>query len=524
MAIITMEEKNYILSSMESLLEEYNYKYTTEALEHIIDTWATQKATLIEAFKKHPNYVEGKFMIAFDADYERDIDRMASRNFSSWLRNYAFPEREGKLPKEIQELTHDWEYLPYNLSCFFRYLDNYAERCISESTAQYLNENCPALHAHTGQKTSRVVNKLCCYLGYDKVDGYNREFAKYADSLSPLTIKRHTVLSINPLDYLTMSFGNSWASCHTIDKTNKRRMPNNYSGCYSSGTVSYMLDETSMVLYTIDASYNGDEYWEQPKINRQMFHYGEEKLVQGRLYPQDNDGCGDVYTPYRNIVQNIISTIFNFPNLWTLSKGTESARRYIASRGTHYRDYEYYDNCSLSRVKGSENNEYIYVGTAPICITCGDRHSTAENISCCGYARCSDCGRVLDEDDVIEIDGEVYCRSCVHYCEYCDEYHRESETYVDGYGWVCDSCLERNFYYCDICDRYVREEDTVWIECENRYICESCCSNYYTYCEDCGNYFPDEDIFTYGDRHLCEDCYDSRVENENNNNEDGETC
>ena len=317
-----------------------------------------------------------------------------------------------------------------------------------------------------------------------------------------------------------MSFGNSWASCHTIDKANKRRMPNNYSGCYSSGTISYMLDEVSMVLYTVDATYNGNEYWNQPKINRQMFHYGEEKLVQGRLYPQDNDGADSVYTPYRNIVQDIISTIFGFPNLWTLSKGTDNASRYINSYGTHYRDYECYSNCSLSRVKGSENNDYIRVGASPICVHCGDRHGNADNISCCSKYRCADCGEPIAEEDVIWVDDEPYCRDCVRYCERCDEYHRGEERYVNGYGWVCESCLNEYFVYCECCDEYVREEDTVWIECEDRYVCESCCNRYYSYCEDCGEYFLDDEMHIYGDRQLCEDCYDSRVENENNNDEE----
>ena len=164
---------------------------------------------------------------------------------------------------------------------------------------------------------------------------------------------------MNPLDYLTMSFGNSWASCHTIDKTNKRRMPNSYEGMYSSGTVSYMLDKPSMVFYTVDAAYEGKDFWHEPKINRQMFHWAEDKLVQGRLYPQDNDGNGGAYTPYREIVQKIMSEIFEFPNLWTVSKGTDAASKYVVSEGTHYRDYESYSNCTLSRPKGSENEEYF---------------------------------------------------------------------------------------------------------------------------------------------------------------------
>lgn len=510
--MLTTNERNYLLNSMEELLDEYDYSYTTDALDGIIDEWARQKAGLIEAFKKHPNYIEGKFMIAFDADYERKIDREASCRFSYWLRAEAMPEMDGKFPKEIQEKTYRGGYLPQNIYVFFYYLENYAERCVSEGTATYLNEVCPTLHVHPGQKTSRVVNKFCCYLGFDKVDGYNREFAKYADSLSPMAIKRHTVLSINPLDYLTMSFGNSWASCHTIDKNNKRCMPNSYSGCYSSGTISYMLDEVSMVLYTVDAAYNGNEYWGQPKINRQMFHYGEEKLVQGRLYPQDNDGYDSVYTPYRNIVQQIIATIFDFPNLWILKKGTDEVGRYVYHNGTNYPDYRHYRNCSISRIKGSENEHDIYVGESPICIKCGEIHRVEDNICCCDHKICSDCGRYVDDEDVIWIDGDPYCRNCVYYCEYCEEYHRSDEVYVRNYGYVCTECANEHFYYCEHCGTYLREDDAYYIECEDRYVCENCLDRNYTRCEDCGEYIPDGDVCWHGDYDLCEDCYAERTE------------
>lgn len=517
---INKMEREYLMESMESLLEEYNYEYNRYALDDIIDEWARQKEGLIEAFKKHPNYLEGKFMIVFDADYERSIDVRASYKFRDWLISEVIPYYKDNLPQEIKDRTPFYMHLPESIDNFIYYLYNYAERCVSEGTANTLNAICPALHVHAGQKTSRVINKLCCYLGYDKAPDYNREFAKYADSLSPMVIKRHTVLSINPLDYLTMSFGNSWASCHTIDKANRRGMPNDYSGCYSSGTISYMLDPSSMVLYTVDAEYNGDEYWDQPKINRQMFHYGEEKLVQARLYPQDNDSSGEAYTPYRNIVQNIISTIFDFPNLWTISKGIENASKYIRSYGTHYRDYEFYENCSLSRIKGSENENKFTVGADPICIQCGDRHYEADNINHCNATmRCPDCGYAINQDSGYYVDGDYYCSDCVHYCEECESYHRMDEYYVAGIGWVCEDCISEHFTYCEMCGAYERNDYAVYIECEDRYVCDDCAGRYYFCCEDCGEYYRNEDSYSYNGDILCEDCYNERKDNEDDDNE-----
>lgn len=514
--ILTENEHSRILNNMQDLLEEYDYTYTVNALNTIIDEWANQKKELITAFKRHPNYLEGEFCIAFSKDYERAITRQPSIEFTKWIMYKAIPETE--LPQEVKDLKEEpGLYLPCPMWNIISNLERHAERTLSEQTAAAFSAAFPNLHIHIGEKTTRVVNKICIYLGFHKHPDYNREFAKYADSLNPLVIKRHTVLSINPLDYLTMSFGNSWASCHTIDKHNKRGMPNSYEGMYSSGTVSYMLDSTSMVLYTTDASNEAKDYWKQPKINRQMFHWGEEKLIQGRLYPQDNDDNGEAYVPYRNIVQQIMSQIFDFPNLWTLQKGTGAASHYVYSCGTNYKDYNYYNNCTLSRVKGSENEKYITIGESPICIECGEKHDVSESINCCHANEeiiCADCGCVIDDEDDAEfIDGDYYCHGCLNYCDCCEHYTRDEVTHVEGYGDVCDDCLNDDFYYCEECGDYYTEDDIHYIESEDIYVCDDCLESNFSTCSHCGEFIRNDDIHELDGKDLCEDCY-NKLSNE----------
>lgn len=538
---ITYGERKFLKSEMKELFDEYGWSYNDNAIDDIIDVWATSKSALIKAFKKHPNYVEGKFMIAFDADYEREIDKDASRRFSNWLvRNghlCEIPEEvKAKRDKEKVEY-HAPPYspidsMPASLGYFLSSLHSYAKRTISEDVAGHLNNIVPEVHAHTGQKTSRVINKLCTYLGYDKVetvavsmemvDGeiqeiaklvkpYNKEFAKYADSLSPLKVKRHTVLSIHPVDFLTMSFGNSWASCHTIDKGNKRGMPYSYSGEYCSGTMSYMLDGTSMVFYTISADYDGNAYYTQPKITRQMFHYGEEKLIQSRLYPQGNDGASDLYTTYRNVVQQIMSDILEFPNLWTVGRGTSRASQYIVTRGTHYEDYHHVGDCTLSRIKGSENEECIVVGHDPICIECGNEHTEEDTINCCnrnGSYQCYECGEWLDEDDAIWVDGDYYCRSCVNYCESCEEYHRDYEYYVEYVGYVCESCYNEYYDRCEDCECSYESDEMYWIENLDITVCARCYDNYRE-CVECGDMHHINNMYSHNGEYYCDDCYNS---------------
>ena len=523
--IITSEEKENLLQLMENLLDDYDYSYSRSALEKILDTWIENKANLIKCFKKHPNYVPGKFMIAISNDYERTVDEsgVAMCRFFSWLRECVVEKSMfvSNLPEDIKEqmIRDHTSCLPNEMYRAIYRSDGILKistPTISSEQAENINQVFPFAHAREGQKTNKVIHKIFRYLRYDKHPDYNKEYAKYADSMSPMTIKRHTILSLNPIDYLKMSFGNSWASCHTIDQKNKREMPNSYQGAYCSGTISYMLDETSMVFYTVDADYDGDEFYDEPKITRQMFHWEKPCLIQGRLYPQDNDCDSDLYSQYRAVVQEIIAKIYEIPNLWSLQKGTGKITPHVWSEGTHYRDYGYYGNCTISTSKIVKENDIstfkMTIGHSPICIYCGKTHNIAENISCCGEYRCSGCGELIDEDDVMWIDNEPYCRDCIRYCDHCQEYHRSEEHYISSSEeCVCDECYNDYYSECDCCGEiYLNTELS---EVEGEMVCRDCYDENVGSCSECGDtYFinhmhslPNGDL-------VCDDCYDNLKE------------
>ena len=534
--IITEQERNFLLEQMKNLLDEYDYEYTDHALNKILDVWSENKSTLIEAFKKHPKYLEGKFMIAFEEDYERAIDKRVIKDFDYFLKNIS---RNYLLDILLDDCNKKQKCIPQKVYNFL-YADrlfNYAERTVTPEFAKAVKEAVSEIETlegmsefrvHEGEKTTRLVNRFCTYLGWNRHPEYDRRFAKYADALTPITIKRHTIISLNPLDYLTMSFGNSWASCHTIDKTNRRHMVNGYEGQYSSGTVSYMLDPSSIVLYTVDGKYNGNEFYTQPKINRQMFHYGEEKLVQGRLYPQSNDCDPEVYTPYRNLMQEIISQIFDFPNLWTVSR--DKVLRYIRTSGTHYADYVHFSNCKISIPNGNTNESAMEIGRDPICIECGNEHDCQSNINCCrsGY-KCADCGaNIEDEDDVYWVDDEPYCRDCVCYCDCCNEYYRNEDTYEVHNGryteYVCRDCRDEYYTCCEDCDGYYPNEDMILVYrdgCE-RYVCGDCAGDYIT-CEECGEAHYEDDITEIDGKPYCSRCAEE-IEAEDEEETESEDC
>lgn len=281
-----------------------------------------------------------------------------------------------------------------------------------------------------GQKFSRIIGKFCRKLGIDKLGDYQQKFAKFGDDINELAIRRHTVISINPIDYLTMSFGNSWSSCHTIDKLNDRDCPNNYRGMYSGGTLSYMLDGASIVFYTVDKKYDGTDFEFEPKVNRCMFHIGEDKIIQGRVYPQSNDGDQTIYNEIRAIMQKTVSEMLNANNLWIIKQGTSTCNEMSDSYGAHYRDYLHFSGCNVSWLKPSEgklkNTNRIKIGHSGICLKCGEEHSNCDSIICndcfAEVKRCPHCGRRVGENDHIEIDGQVYCSNCARYCVHHQRY------------------------------------------------------------------------------------------------------
>lgn len=343
---------------------------------------------------------------------------------------------------------------------------NCREKQITEEQAKEIKE-ITELEVATGTKLTKVIQKICKILDIDKVKriekdrngndkdyGFNYQYAKLADAINPMKYKRITVISVNPMDYWGMSFGNTWASCHTIDKKNKRGVKgNHYNGCYSSGTESYMLDESSVIFYTVREDYEGNEYWKQDKYQRVVFCVNKEGnlLVESRVYPDGRDG-GDssLAKQFREVMQKVVSDIFEEPNYWNCKKDTDIIRRLTETTGTHYTDYLQYSDCTISEKKDSlKKYPKIRIGHYPICPYCGEEHDREDTIICEGC------------------DEETYT------CEYCGERVREDEAIFvgdDGHCYCCQECARRDGYeYCTDTSEYEREDDVYYCTDDGQY-------------------------------------------------------
>ena len=397
---------------------------------------------------------------------------------------------------------------------------------VDDEMHKYVENISSEIDAPVGQKISRFINRLAKETGFDKEEGYNKEFCVFADAINPLNIPRWTVISCNPIDYLTMSFGNSWSSCHTIDRNNKRNKPGDtYHGMYSGGTTSYMEDSSSFIVYSVDKNVT-EKYELADKIQRCMFMIGEGKLIQSRMYPQATDGDTDKYLETRKIVEEVISQCLGMPNSWVKAKSGSAADGATYQVGEHYNDLEAFanDGVGLYYQKDAEGNIHkdfpkIRVGAVHHCPSCGKVHYERGNIECYDcqkdytrsdarthtarymsdvdrelssyencplgecedgddiYERCSCCDRELRRDEMHEIDGEWYCEECCFWCEYCQEWETGDSYYVAGYGNICEyACNESGeFAVCTGCGELYRLSS--WsVETENYCFCSEDCA------------------------------------------------
>ena len=144
--------------------------------------------------------------------------------------------------------------------------------------------------------------------------------------------------------------------------------------------IQYYYHETNSV---IGLRYNGNEYFFQDKINRNMFHYGNDILVQGRVYPQGNDGNTDLYKVFRNYMQDELSPLIGLTDTIWRKKDSGRVSSNVQSYGVHYRDYTNFSSCNVSypRERSDSSDNVITIGHSGVCPHCGRPITESGSIS-----------------------------------------------------------------------------------------------------------------------------------------------
>lgn len=475
-----------------AVLDKYDKGFSASGVLANLEHWQNNKGWLVELLRRHSNWNEDALAVLFEVTHSREIER-------STVNSYKY---------ELGQLINDLDVSEDDRNQFIYALDavalTYSKTMPGADTAALVKEKC-GVSCSVGQKTSRIINAICKRYGLDQHPEYNARFARLADSLNPIQVKRTALLSVHPCDYLEMSNrSNSWSSCHCLD-----------DGEYHGGTLSYMNDGCSMIFYTVDDDVIGD-FHTAPKRTRQVFCYSDGILLQSRLYPQTDDN--DARDMYRNIVQRTIADCLELPNLWTLKREHDEVVRRVCTHddALHYRDYEYkcyHANISLLKDMGADDYNTILVGHTAYCLDCSKPVSENNTTYCdyCSdndYVTCEDCGHRMHEDDAHYINGDYYCDNCCSYCEDCREYTTDDTTEVHGADghtyYVCQSCLDGSYNYCEGCDGYYRNNDGH--DTQDGFRCNGCFDEDYCICDDCGEYVLCEDVEEIDGKFYCESC------------------
>lgn len=532
--------------------ELYNsLQYLATIINCIRSLSKTQKSLTYSPWEtsyRHSILVDGRTKEEYDADYERikELYDFACDNTKEYDGYYVKADFYNKLlaAYNFTDLIKSKKMITADTD-FAKRANSYAKPFEIVKNGKKIG-----LGAVKDQKVSRITGKFYKYLGIDKIVdireetftetdaeghatqrtrqrdyGWNGKYAAFCDAINPFKVKKWTIISVNPIDYFTMSFGNTWNSCMTIDKANRRKKGSDgYRGMYCSGTESYMLDETSFLMYIVKGDYEGNEFSLEDKESRCMFWIGEDKLVQGRVYPDGRNAGAETSMAgqMRSIMQKVIADCAETANLWTITKGTEMCGDLILSNGTHYRDYYHYEDCNISFLKRQgvlKNIKKFSVGHNPICPCCGKTHSNGEYLACSSCrdkhkkVMCDHCGEWTEDVSIFDEDREVYycCENCAneegcYYCSNVNEWHSEyvfydpiaDEYFYDRYAedythftingtehhYLCDENAEANGF-CYVNGKWYDKSDESIVKCPHcggystrRYIENNhCCSN-----------------------------------------------
>lgn len=519
-----------IAAEIESVLDNYAIPYEHDVVRNrIVPTWYNRKHSLLERFSKHPNWNNETCSVLFETQYERPINgSTVFRNADALFTHYVIDSRD-KNP----ELDHVYTADEVNIRLFIHHANYFGSKITEGNQKAWINA-CPGIKEPyrqfpVGLRTSRAFARMFRHYGVDKMTDYEKWFAPLADSVSPLSVNRPACLSFHPCDYLQMSHGTGWKSCHRID-----------GGEWQGGTWSYMLDEVTSILSTTEDD-RGNMY-NRPKVNRMVVCFDGGEILFSRLYPSYTDFA--IRDTFRNVVQEIYAKCLDVPNLWQPPMRYNKYHSHYCDDDTistnlvtsgvghmQYPDYDYAEyNCELSVLKGREPH-VMEIGTWGICPVTGDEYDDYGSMtSLDGHmVHCEHCGHGMHEDDAYYDEyGNAYCRDCwdelFTRCECCGEYYRNEDMTETQDGMVCQRCLDENYVDCYECGEWVHTDNAI-TDVDGHWYCEDCAEDNLTRCDDCGEYYRDEDITellhpVHGFvMDLCPDCYKQALEDAKNEEE-----
>lgn len=414
--MLIKEIRNNEMEMMNMYRRTHAYSINTDrrnesSMPYVLRYWNDAKETL---FKLLGN----KLMYEEDILFETPKDKMI-KDMGELVWSHKFTEL-------VREYIND-NYFEYSARCRFRSLFDSEYLVNNKYKGDPAKEvfNGKTIQLQHGAKPLRILAKIAAALGEEKL--FEDFRLKHSQILNVKKTSGKLVLSIHPLDYMTMSDNASgWTSCMSWEER----------GCYRRGTVEMMNSPCAVVAYVKsdkDMRLGGNFYWNNKKW-RNLCLVTPEFITSVKAYPYASDELTSkaieilVKLAKENLNWEFEDKIipYDADDIFIIEEdGVEKRYYFNFETDVMYNDFESVSESQIAIAKGLTPDTYWlnYSGEAN-CMCCGDLHDfyydedyDNESILTCDYCEpvieCEYCGsRVHDGDSLIEVDGALICEDC----------------------------------------------------------------------------------------------------------------
>lgn len=462
-----MEIKDLLSSDELQLITDYMKTYSSEnsmPAEEYLTHWLEAKSKwLLPIFSN-------QLRLSFPVSYENPINEELRKIFYS----DENLKRQERVKIALRKLLR--EALPkereYEITALISNIFNFT--ALEENALLYDTYITEKIKLSQGEKPFRALNSLIKRLNLAVpasilADIENLRLA-HSQALNKKKVSGKLILSIHPLDYMTMSdnaYG--WNSCMSWEN----------NGCYHAGTLE-MLNSPSVIVAYLEGDkpyypVYDSRSWSNKKW-RELFVLDHDFITGIKGYPYENPSLEEIVL---NKLADVAEKIF--PKY-------ERSIHYLTPAGKMVIDNKEYPFSTNLMYNDFENN-----GEEPII------YSTEINFenfyySCYNYsgkAYCTVCGQALESEE------STLCDECngTPYCSCCGERIEDGNGFFINDEYYCQDCAEEHFNYCERCYQYTSQDVTPIYELVRNNDDKLRCWVHQSVCEDClKDYELDEKI------------------------------
>lgn len=298
-----------------------------------------------------------------------------------------------------------------------------------------------------GMKIIRTIQKILKITHYPRMD----LFEKWRNQVSLVQtrdiIQAKLVLSIHPIDFITMSDNAcNWSSC----------MSWSHSGCYHAGTLEMLNSNIAAVAYLeSDSEYvlhlneTGEVYPIPNKSWRSLVFIHKKIILCGKSYPYFKDNITFQILDFaRSLVKDTLGWTYQFINQEYQDMKNIDGNYYLRDWFNPYYDHRRKHHTITFYTNGMYND--IIEAKYPHYYCC--RNYVEEPLKIClsGPATCICCGKRLFNNDRVEIFeyddlGQTkVCYDCKrnNRCSTCGKIHFKMKYHTQEGNYCSDDCIK----------------------------------------------------------------------------------